>query len=155
MKSVKALFLFTLLWSTVAYFQLKKNSLGSAKNPVKVWVLAHKKKAVYFRAKELVRNLQEKTGLSYQWKVVFSKKEAMESLSLARIDVLLNLEDEDEKVMKSKEVNKTGAGGGDHNSLMRNPAGFAVGHGESIKKVQFRKALPKRISYHILKGLKK
>ena len=151
MKSMKALFLFTLLWSTVAYFQLKKHSLGSVKNPVKVWVLAHKKKAVYFRAKELVKGLQDKTGLNYQWKVVFSKKEAIESLNLARIDVLLNLEESDKKIMESKDLGQDGKGRrGD-----RNPASSKNGPGELMKVVKFRKALPKRISYNILKGLGK
>ena len=156
MKSMKALFIFTLMWSTVVYFNMKKSRLGSSKNPVKVWVLAQKEKAVYFRARELVNNLKEETGLNYKWKVVFSKQEAIESLNLARIDVLLHLEDSSIKVTKPKETSKKVKETSALNSSSRNPANFPQQvFKEPIKSVQFREALPKRINYTILKGLRK
>ena len=156
MKSIKALFIFTLVWSTIVYFNLKKSRLGSSKNPVKVWVLAQKEKAVYFRAKELVDNLKEETGLNYEWKVVFSKAEAIESLKLARIDVLLHLEDWELGVKKLKESPKEAKIGEGPNSSTRNPANVPKeGFKGVVKSVQFRKALPKRINYAILKGLRK
>ena len=156
MKSIKALFIFTLMWSTVVYFNLKKSRLGSSKNPVKVWVLAQKEKAVYFRARELVNDLKEETGLNYKWKVVFSKQEAIESLNFARIDVLLHLEDSNIKVTKPKEASKKAKGAGADSFSTRNPANFQTeGFKVSVKGVQFRKALPKRINFTILKGLRK
>ena len=156
MKSIKALFLFTLIWSTVVYFQLKKKTLGSSENPVKLWVLANKEKAVYFRARELVSNLKNETGLNYQWKVVFSKKEAIESLNLSRIDVLLNLEGPNLKVMKPGMAEKKVERGRAQDAFDRNPASVKrIGQEDSIEVVKFRKALPKRINYTILRGLKK
>ena len=156
MKSIKALFIFTLIWSTVVYFNLKKSRLGSSKNPIKVWVLAKKEKAVYFRARVLVNELKEETGLNYKWKVVFSKQEAIESLNLARIDVLLYLENSDIKLTKPKEGLKEVKGAVAQSSSSRNPADFQKESFKgSIKRVQFRKALPKRINYTILKGLRR
>ncbi|MEC7181489.1 MAG: hypothetical protein VXW15_02155 [Bdellovibrionota bacterium] len=156
MKSIKALFIFTLIWSSVVYFNLKKSTLGSVKNPIKVWVLADKEKAVYFRAKELVKGLREETGFTYEWKVVFSEQEANESLSLSKIDVLLHLENSELKAKKPREVSKEAKASEADGSSLRNPASFQKqGFKKSVKAVQFRKALPKRINYSILKGLRK
>ena len=68
--------------------------------------MADKEKAVYFRAKELVKDLSEETGFTYEWKVVFSEQEANESLSLSKIDVLLHLENSELKAKNHEKFPK-------------------------------------------------
>ncbi len=140
MTSLKAIFVFTLIWSSFVYFHLRRSKLGSIDHPVKLHFVAKKEKAIYFKARELMRILKKETGLHYEWKVVFSKEQAIASLQSSKTDVLIDFSSKREALKKK---------------LLRVPAEARPIFFEAIKEVKFRNYFPKRTSFNILKGLKR
>ncbi|MDC0255091.1 hypothetical protein OAK75_09330 [Bacteriovoracales bacterium] len=140
MTSLKAIFIFTLIWCTFTYLELRRSKLGTPKNPIKLWVVAKKEKAVYFKARQLVSALKKKTGLHYEWKVVFSKEKAMNSLRGLETDVIIDF---------APKRN------GPVNEFDRGPAAAKGNIYQTVKGVKFRNYLPQRITFDILKGLER